>query len=120
MEVAVIGTGNVGGALARTLSSAGHEVIVTSTTPAEAEALANEVGGQSLRSNVDAIRAARIVILAVPYDAIASIVDEVGAALDDKILVDVTNRFGGEEPGAIVDGSSNAERVASMAPSARS
>jgi predicted dinucleotide-binding enzyme len=53
VEVAIVGTGNVGSALARTLSSAGHDVIVTSTTPGEAEALAKEVGGQSLGSNVD-------------------------------------------------------------------
>lgn len=119
MEVAIIGTGNVGGALARTLSSAGHDVIVTATTPSEAEALAREVGGQSLGSNVEAIRAAGIVILAVPYEAIASIVDEAGDDLDDKIIVDVTNRFGGEEPGAVIDGSSNAEQIAAMAPSAR-
>ena len=56
MDVAVIGTGNVGSALARTLSSAGHDVILTSTTQSEADALAKEVGGQSLGSNVDAIR----------------------------------------------------------------
>ena len=118
MEVAVIGTGNVGSALARTFSSAGHDVIVTSTTLSEAEALAKEVGAKSLGSNVDAIRAAGVVILAVPYEATASIVNEAGQALDDKILVDVTNRFG-DEPGAIVDGSSNAEQIASMAPNAR-
>jgi 8-hydroxy-5-deazaflavin:NADPH oxidoreductase len=119
VEVAIVGTGNVGSALARTLSSAGHDVIVTATTLSEAEALAKEVGGQSLESNVEAIRAARIVILAVPYEAIASIVDEAGDDLDDKIVVDVTNRFGGEEPGAVIDGSSNAEQIASMAPGAR-
>jgi 8-hydroxy-5-deazaflavin:NADPH oxidoreductase len=59
------------------------------------------------------------VILAVPYDAIPSILDEAGEALAGRILVDVTNRFGGEEPGAVVDGSSNAEKMASMAPDAR-
>jgi NADPH-dependent F420 reductase len=119
VDVAVIGTGNVGSALARTLSSAGHAIILTSTTQSEAEALAKETGGQSVGSNVEAIRAAEVVILAVPYDAAASIVDEAGEALDTKILVDVTNRFGDEEPGAVVDGSSNAEQIASMAPDAR-
>lgn len=55
MNVAIIGTGNVGGALARTLSSAGHQIVVTSTTLDEAEALANEVGGRSVRSNAEAL-----------------------------------------------------------------
>jgi glycerol-3-phosphate dehydrogenase len=40
VEIAIVGAGNVGGALARTLSSAGHTVIVTSTSPSEAQALA--------------------------------------------------------------------------------
>jgi NADPH-dependent F420 reductase len=119
VEVAIVGTGNVGSALARTLSSSGHDIIVTATTSSEAEALAKEIGGRSPGSNVEAIRAAGIVILAVPYEVIASIIDEAGDDIDGKILVDVTNRFGGEEPGAVLDGSSNAEQIASIAPSAR-
>jgi len=47
VDVAVIGAGNVGSALARTLPSAGHDVILTSTTQSEAEALAKEVGGRA-------------------------------------------------------------------------
>ncbi len=73
MNVSIIGTGNVGGALARTLSSAGHQIVVTSTTPGEAEVLANEVGGRSVRSNAEAIEAADIVIMAVPFDAIVQL-----------------------------------------------
>lgn len=99
VKVAIVGTGNVGSALARTVSSAGHDVIVTATTPSEAEALAKEVGGQSLGSNVDAIRAAGIVILAVPHEAIASIVVEVGDDLDDKILVDAGPLIGPDPRG---------------------
>jgi len=48
VDVAILGTGSVGSALARTLSSAGHDVTLTSTTQSEAEALAKEVGGHSL------------------------------------------------------------------------
>ena len=119
MDVAIIGTGNVGSALAQRLVSKGHDIVLTSATPDEAESLAKQVGGRSVGSNAEAVEAAEVVILAVPFDAISSIVDEVGSALDGSILVDVTNRFGDTEPGAVVDGSSNAERVASMAPNAR-
>ncbi|HEU4527736.1 MAG TPA: NADPH-dependent F420 reductase [Actinomycetota bacterium] len=118
MNVAIIGTGNVGGALARTLSSAGHQIVVTSTTPEEAQALANEVGGRSVRSNVEAIEAADIVIMAVPFDAIGSIVAEVGATLEGKVVIDVTNRMSQDNPGSVVDGTSNAEQVQSMVPGA--
>lgn len=118
MDVSIIGTGNVGGALARSLASAGHQVVVTSTTPDEAQALASEVGGRMVPSNTEAIGAADIVILAVPFDAIGSIVAEVGDALEGKILIDVTNRMSQDNPGSIVDGTSNAEQVHSMAPGA--
>jgi predicted dinucleotide-binding enzyme len=51
----------------------------------------------------------------VPFDAIRSIVDELGPALDGKVLIDVTNRFSPEQ----LDGPSNAEQAQVMAPNAR-
>jgi 8-hydroxy-5-deazaflavin:NADPH oxidoreductase len=118
MDVAIIGTGNVGSALARSLSSAGHEVVLTSTSPDEADALAREVGGRAVASNADAIAAADTVILAVPFDAIGAIAEATGDELGGKILVDVTNRIGGEAPGSVIDGTSNAEQTQSRVPSA--
>lgn len=85
----------------------------------EAEDLAKEVGGRREPSNADAVQGVEIVILAVPYDAVGSIIQEVGDGLAGKILVDVTNRFGGEEPGSVVDGTSNGEAIASMASDGR-
>src|SRR5215211_5283938 len=102
MDVAIIGTGNVGSALARSLSAAGHEVVLTSRSPDEADALAREVGGRAVASNADAIAAADTVILAVPFDAIGAIAEETGDELGGKILVDVTNRIGGDAPGSVV------------------
>ncbi len=119
MDVAIIGTGNVGGALARSLSAAGHGVIVTSTAPEGAQALADEVGGRAVGSNRDAIEAADVVILAVGYDAVGQIVGDVGDALDGKIVVDVTNRMGGDNPGMVVDGTSNAEQIQAQVPKAK-
>jgi ketopantoate reductase len=119
MRIAIIGTGNVGAALARTLSSAGHDLVVTSTSPDEAQALASEVGGKSASSNSEAVQAAEVIILAVPYGAVEPIIEEVGDALDGKVLIDVTNRMGGDNPGTVVDGTSNAEQIQARAPEAR-
>jgi predicted dinucleotide-binding enzyme len=66
-------------------------------------------------SNTAAVVDADAVILAVPFDAVRGIVDELGAKLDGKILVDVTNHFAPEQLG----GTSNAERIQQMAPNAR-
>lgn len=118
MNVAIIGAGNVGGALARSLAKAGHSVTVSSTKAEEAEKLAQEVGGKAAGSNAVAIEGADVVILAVYYDSIGPILDEVGSALDGKVVVDVGNRMG-ENPGTVVDGTSDAEQVQAKIPAAK-
>jgi NADPH-dependent F420 reductase len=118
MDVAIIGTGNVGGALARSLSRAGHAVTISSTSPDEARVIAEEIGGTAASSNREAVHGAEVVIPAVYFDSLAEILDEVGDVLEGKVLVDVTNRMG-ETPGASVDGTSNAETIQARAPQAR-
>jgi hypothetical protein len=119
MNVSIIGAGNVGGALVRALAKAGHAVTITSTTREKAETIAGEVGGSAAASNGDAVRAGDVVILAVYYDSIAGILDEVGDGFDGKIVVDVTNRMGQDGPGSVVDGSSNAEAIQARLPGAK-
>jgi hypothetical protein len=119
MDVAIIGTGNVGGALARSLSKAGHSVTVTSTTPDQAEALAMEVGGRAVGSNREAVKAGEVVIPAVYYEPLQPVLDEIRDLLDGKILVDVTNRMDEKNPGLVVDGTSNAEKIQARAPNAK-
>jgi NADPH-dependent F420 reductase len=119
MDVAIIGTGNVGGALARSLSKAGHSVTVTSTRPDDAEALAKEVGGNAVGSNRDAVEAGEVVIPAVYYDPLQPVLDEIGDLLDGKILIDVTNRMDEKNSGLVVDGTSNAEKIQARVPNAK-
>ena len=115
MKIAIIGAGNVGRALATASVRAGHTVSITSAIPGEAEGVAAEVGATPAPSNSAAVADAEVVILAVPFDAVRGIVEELGSALDGKILIDVTNRFAPEQ----LDGTSNAELTQEMAPNAR-
>ncbi len=115
MKIGIIGAGNVGRALATAGVRAGHAITITSTTLEEAESVAVAVGVRSARSNRDAVAEAEAVILAVPFDAVQSITRELGAALDGKILIDVTNRFAPEQ----LNGPSNAELIRDMAPNAQ-
>lgn len=115
MKIGIIGAGNVGRALATAGLRAGHAITITSTTLEEAESVAAAVGVRSARSNRDAVAEAEAVILAVPFDAVQSITRELGAALDGKILIDVTNRFAPEQ----LNGPSNAELIRDMAPNAQ-
>ena len=115
MNIGIIGAGNVGKALATASVPAGHAVTISSTTPDEAARVAAAAGASAGRSNQVVVADADMIILAVPFDAVGSIVEELGAALDGKILIDVTNRFAPEQ----LDGPSNAERIQQMAPNAK-
>lgn len=70
MSIAIIGAGNVGGALAKSSVRAGHKVTLTAKNPAHADAKAKETGARAVHSAADAVNAADIVILAVPYAAV--------------------------------------------------
>ena len=115
MNIGIIGAGNVGQALATASVRAGHVVTISSATTEEARRVAAAVGATAAASNRDAVADADAVILAVPFDAVNAIIDELGAALDGKVLIDVSNRFAPEQ----LDGPSNAEQAQAMAPNAR-
>jgi 8-hydroxy-5-deazaflavin:NADPH oxidoreductase len=91
MDIAIIGTGNVGSALARACVAAGHSVVLASRHADHAMKVATDVGGRAAGSNGEAVRAAELVVLAVPSTATAPIVEELGEDLTGKIVVDPTN-----------------------------
>jgi len=114
MKIGIIGAGNVGRALATASVRAGHSVTITSAEPGEAEGVASDVRATAVRSNREAAAAADVIILAVPFSAVESIVSEVGSQFDGKALIDVTNRFTAED----LRSPSNAELIQQMAPNA--
>jgi 8-hydroxy-5-deazaflavin:NADPH oxidoreductase len=114
MRIGIIGAGNVGQALGKASVRAGHTVTITASHADEAGHVAEELGATAARSDADAIADADVVILAVPFDAVQGIADELGSGLDGKVLVDVSNRFSPEQ----LDGTSNAELIQGMAPNA--
>lgn len=95
--IAVLGgTGKEGGGLALRWAHKGHKVIIGSRTAERAQDAAaqmNEVlGGDRIigAANPDASAQGEIIVLAVPYAAQQSTVQEVASALEGKILIDVT------------------------------
>lgn len=78
MKITTIGRGTIGGTLARLWRSAGHEV--------------TELG----REGGD-LAGADVVLLAVPYSAVPDALTGV-TGLDDQVIIDATNRLGGEAP----------------------
>lgn len=119
MDIAIIGAGSVGAALASSFLGAGHGVTVTSADAASAQEVAGEVGVEAADSNKEAVQGAEVIVLAVPHAAVESILDDLGDGVDGKILVDVTNRMSGDDPASVIDGSSNAEEIQAAAPNSR-
>lgn len=92
MDIAIIGSGNVGKALGSSLVRAGHSVTFSATTPEHAVEAANDIGAQAAASNSDAVDAADLVILAVPAAALGELAREIGASASGKVVIDVSNR----------------------------
>lgn len=92
----MIGAGNVGGALARKWSAAGHQVVIGARDPSkpEVQQLARETGS-AVGSIADAVQGAEAVLFAVPGAAMADTCQALGHALDGKVVFDATNNVGG-------------------------
>jgi 8-hydroxy-5-deazaflavin:NADPH oxidoreductase len=117
MKVAIIGAGNVGTALATSLSRAGHDVLITSRDPDDAASAAAASGGRVVESNATAASQADVIIPAVAFTDIADVASEIAGPATGKPVVDVTNRLGFGEAGPEIDTtSSNAEELATLLP----
>jgi hypothetical protein len=111
MEIAIIGAGNVGKALAKSALRAGHQVTLSAHHPGHAAEAAREVGAKSAASNTEAVKNAELVIVAVPYDKLGEVFHGLGDAVDGKVVVDATNHINAKDPGEVLGGLSNAEEI---------
>ncbi len=103
-KIGIIGSGNVGSALARGLKRAGHEVRMAGRDPAAIRATASW---------------AEIVLLAVPFGAIDDVVAGAGEALAGKAVVDVTNTLDSKMNLAVGFTTSGAEELQGKLPQSR-
>jgi NADPH-dependent F420 reductase len=93
--IAIVGgTGNLGSGLARLWSLAGYRVVLGSRSKERAESVAATLRGPgrcvSADDNLGASRSAGVIVLAVPFAAHDSLVDEIKPAVAGKIVVDTT------------------------------
>lgn len=108
MEIGVIGTGDVGRALATGFTDAGHDVLLGSRTPG-----VTDDGRFTVVSQQDAVLEGDLVVLAVPATAAVDIAESHDEALAGMTVVDPTNEY----PSATAE-SAVAERIATAAPEA--
>jgi 8-hydroxy-5-deazaflavin:NADPH oxidoreductase len=92
LKIGIIGTGRIGGALARHWVAAGHEVFMSSRHPEELAGLARELGSRA-RAGMPREAAAfgDVILVSVPYAAMPQIGVDFAAELDGKIVLDTSN-----------------------------
>ena len=92
MRIAVIGKGNIGASLGGKWRGAGHDVVY-GTRGGSGEG----PGGAPALGIGEALDGAAVVLLAVPGQAVPDVMQDHGAALAGKVVIDAVNRIGAPE-----------------------
>ncbi|MBL7788841.1 MAG: NAD(P)-binding domain-containing protein [Chitinophagales bacterium] len=92
MNIAIIGSGNVGGALAQQWIKAGHTVLIGAKFPLSEKSiqLATQIGEDRFATIENAVKQSAVILIATPPTAIFEIVENIGD-VSNKILIDATN-----------------------------
>lgn len=92
MNIAIIGSGNVGGALAKKWIGAGHNVLLGARFPLSEKnvKLAAEVGEDRFTSISTAVEHSDIILVATPANAVIDVVKSLGDTTG-KIIIDTMN-----------------------------
>ncbi len=100
-SIGIIGSGNIGGTLARLFAAAGHDVVVSNSRGPETLAdLVAEIGGRARAATAaEAAQAGDVVVVSVPFLAVDAIPVE---PLAGKVVID-TNNYYWERDGHHVD-----------------
>jgi predicted dinucleotide-binding enzyme len=119
VNITFIGIGQVGGALAGNLLSAGHNVTIAARDLLSDSVRKAQQANPALKAlpTREALRSAEVVFLATPYQANADAL--AGLDLTDKVLVDCTNPVGPGLTHGLQGRSSGAEEVQQLAPGAK-
>ena len=92
LKIGIIGTGKIGGALARHWVKAGHEVFVSSRHPEALRDLVKELGPKAHAGTPrEAAAFGSVVLVSVPYGAMPQIGTDFAKELAGKVIIDTSN-----------------------------
>jgi len=91
VEIAIIGTGFIGGTLGRALARSGHHVTFGSRHPGDDDVATGF--SASVATPADALAAADVVILALPGAAVTEFAADNDDELRGKLVIDATNNM---------------------------
>lgn len=99
MKIAIIGSGNVGGALAQKWLKAGHTVLVGARFPLSEKnlKLAAEIGEDRFTTVDSAVKQGEVILLSTPATATVEVVKSLGDTTG-KIIIDAMNIVMGRGP----------------------
>jgi predicted dinucleotide-binding enzyme len=94
MKIGMIGSGNVGSALGASLARAGHEVMFSSRTLENDQALAKKIGANARAGTPQQAAAfGQVLVLSVPYRALPDLGKSLTAELKGKVVIDACNPY---------------------------
>lgn len=119
MKIGIIGSGNIGGTVARLFTNAGHEVaLANSRGPASLAPLIEELGPRARAMSVnDAAKFGDVVLLATPWRSPEALPD--AELLRGKIVIDAMNPYTADGGQADLGDSTSSEETAKRLPGAR-
>lgn len=92
IKIGIIGTGKIGGALARHWVAAGHEVYMSSRHPGELTGLVAELGPRAHAGTPrEAAAFGSVILVSIPYGAMPQIGADLQAELAGKVILDTSN-----------------------------
>lgn len=99
MKIAVIGSGNVGGTLAKAFLKKGHDVVIGVRIPLsdKAKILAMDIGEEIFIPVAEAVRRSDVVVVAVPAQLAADVANDLGDTTG-KVIIDTMNVVMGRGP----------------------
>jgi hypothetical protein len=115
MRIGVIGSGNLGGTVGVLWARAGHEVRFSARRPERLDALVARAGAHASRGTVEeAARFGDVVLLAVPFGALAALGPTLAPLLHDKVVLEASNPYPARD-GAVAEEALRSGRGAALA-----
>jgi 8-hydroxy-5-deazaflavin:NADPH oxidoreductase len=120
MNIGIIGSGNMGGSLAKLWAEKGHKILLTSTSPEQTAQVAKSIGENvSTGSTADAVSYGDVVVFAFPYESLNDVISK-GGSFKNKIVIDLINPLTPDIKGLLLGFSTSAsEEIEKRIPEAK-
>jgi len=120
MNIGIIGSGNMGGSLAKLWAEKGHNILITSTSPEQTALVAKSIGKNVITgSTADAVSYGDAVVFAFPFESLNDVISK-GGSFKNKIVIDLINPLTPDIKGLLLGFSTSAsEEIEKRIPDAK-